>query len=254
MNRVICQLDLQRDNFKIDIKLNLPGSGVSAIFGPSGSGKTSLLRFLAGLESGASGFIDVNQKKWFDSETLVNLKPHKRGVGYVFQNAALFPHLTVRKNIEYGHKRVKKINSSISIEHLIELTGLEQLINRYPVNLSGGEKQRVAIARALASNPDLLLMDEPMASLDLQSKEKLIPYLEKLIAKLDIPVLYVSHSPDEVAKMASYIVLLEQGKVKACGPMLNMISHMNRPDAGEEEVMIVSKKEWLKMTKLAEQS
>ncbi len=250
MNRVICQLELQRDNFIIDIKLNLPGSGVSALFGASGSGKTSLLRFIAGLETGSSGFIEVNQNKWFDSETLFNLKPHKRSVGYVFQHAALFPHLTVQKNIEYGFKRNKKNYKPLTVEKMVELTGVKNLLNRYPANLSGGEKQRVAIARALASNPDLLLMDEPMASLDLRSKEQMIPYLEKLFSQLEIPVIYVSHSPDEVAKMATYIALLEQGKVKACGPMLNMISHMDNPNSGEDEVMIVSRKEWLKMTNI----
>ena len=259
MNRIICELQLQRDNFEIDIKLNLPGSGVSALFGASGSGKTSLLRFLAGLEGADSGFISIKDNKWYDSETLYNLEPHKRSVGYVFQHAALFPHLTVKQNIEYGYKRSSKLQKSLSVEKLsvekmVELVGVEGLLKRYPANLSGGEKQRVAIARALASNPDLLLMDEPMASLDLRSKEQLIPCFENLFSQLDIPVIYVSHSPDEVAKMATYIALLESGKVKACGPMLNMLSHMDNPNSGEEEVMIVSKKEWLKMTKLVGES
>ena len=259
MNRIICELQLQRDNFEIDIKLNLPGSGVSALFGASGSGKTSLLRFIAGLEEADSGFISVKDNKWYDSETLYNLEPHKRSVGYVFQHAALFPHLTVKQNIEYGYKRSSKLQKSLSVEKLsvekmVELVGVEGLLKRYPANLSGGEKQRVAIARALASNPDLLLMDEPMASLDLRSKEQLIPCFENLFSQLDIPVIYVSHSPDEVAKMATYIALLESGKVKACGPMLNMLSHMDNPNSGEDEVMIVSKKEWMKMTKLVGES
>lgn len=247
MNRVICQLALQRDSFEVDIKLNLPGKGVSALFGPSGSGKTTLLRFLAGLEIDGKGFIEVNQKKWYDSETLFNLKIDKRRVGYVFQHAALFPHLTVKKNIEYGYKRSKKHDKTLGVDEMIQLTGLEKLLERYPEKLSGGEKQRVAIARALASNPDLLLMDEPMASLDMQSKAQIIPYLEKLISRLEIPVIYVSHSPDEVAKMAEYIALLEDGKVKACGPMMNMISHMDKPEDSGDEVMIVSKMEWLRL-------
>ena len=261
MNRIICELQLQRDNFEIDIKLNLPGSGVSALFGASGSGKTSLLRFIAGLEEADSGFVSVKDNKWYDSETLYNLEPHRRSVGYVFQHAALFPHLTVLQNIEYGYKRSNKqakpssveklLAEKLSVENMVELVGVESLLQRYPAKLSGGEKQRVAIARALASNPDLLLMDEPMASLDLRSKEQLIPCFENLFSQLDIPVIYVSHSPDEVAKMATYIALLESGKVKACGPMLNMLSHMDNPNSGEDEVMIVSKKEWMKMTELS---
>lgn len=229
MNRLICQLSLVRDNFAIDLKLNLPGSGVSALFGPSGSGKTSLLRFLAGLEEHASGFIEVNNKRWFDSETFYSLKPHKRNVGYVFQDAALFPHLTVRKNIEYGYKRRSFQSAKLDLDEILDLTGVNPLLDRYPLKLSGGEKQRVAIARALARAPDLLLMDEPMASLDLQSKEQLFPYLEELILRLDIPVVYVSHSPDEVAKMADFIALLDKGKVKISGPMMNVMAHMNSP-------------------------
>ncbi len=248
MNQIICHLQLSRNNFEIDIKLNLPGSGVSALFGQSGSGKTSVLRFLAGLEPDAHGFIQVNENRWHDSETLFNLKTHKRRVGYVFQHAALFPHLTVLKNIEYGCKRSKVQDKNLSIENMIQLTGLEKLLQRYPGNLSGGEKQRVAIARALASNPELLLMDEPMASLDLQSKEQIIPYLEKLVSQLDIPVIYVSHSPDEVVKMAQYIAILENGKVKASGSVEHMAIQVNAPSISGAEVMIVPKSEWLRLS------
>ena len=253
MSRILANIKLDREHFQIDINLNLPGKGVSALFGPSGSGKSSLLRCIAGLEKELQGMISVNGDIWFDSQQNIYLHSSRRKVGYVFQEAALFDHLSVKDNILYGVKRIKDNGLTVSVDDLTSLMGVEHLLNRYPEKLSGGEKQRVAIARALAVNPQLLLMDEPMASLDLTTKTQLIPYLEMIINQLDIPVIYVSHSPDEVTRFASHIVMIEEGEVKASGSLMNMISHIERPHNMDDEVMIVSRREWVKLKKNAQQ-
>ncbi len=206
---------LQLAGFALDVDLTLPGRGVTAVFGPSGSGKTTLLRCIAGLERTPSGRLTVNGDVWQD-ET-VFLPTHRRPLGYVFQEASLFSHLSVRGNLEYGMKRVPPASRAGSQAAAFELLGIGPLLDRATPGLSGGERQRVAIARALAVSPQLLLMDEPLASLDLARKQEILPYLKRLHDELEIPVLYVSHSADEVARLADHLVLLDQGRVLAQG-------------------------------------
>ena len=210
--------------FAIDVELNLPSKGITIVFGPSGSGKTTLIRCIAGLVKSESGYLKVNNEVWQDDDSF--LKPHQREVGYVFQEASLFPHLSVSQNIEYGLKRaLKKVHVSASTAYrespeyqkIIAMLGIEKLLDRRPQKLSGGERQRVAIARALLNKPKLLLMDEPLASLDEHLKEQILPYLEELPKITNIPIIYVTHSMREVARLADHVVVMQKGKVQSTG-------------------------------------
>ncbi len=218
---------LDRGNFTLDVDLRIPGRGITALFGPSGCGKTSLLRAVAGLEYCADGYLKVGDMIWQDGEQFV--PPYRRPLGYVFQDASLFTHLTVKRNIEYGIKRVPKAERMVSLDKVIELLGIGHLLERKPDRLSGGERQRVAIARAVAVSPRLLLMDEPLAALDQQRKQEILPYLESLHNELDTPVIYISHSPDEVARLADQLVLIEAGRVLAAGAIGDMLTRLNLP-------------------------
>lgn len=229
---------LRWPGFALDADLTLPGRGVTALFGHSGSGKTTLLRLIAGLERSADGRLVVNGEPW--QEAGLFLPPHRRALGYVFQEAALFPHLSARANLEYGIRRVPAAMDRAALDHIIELLGIGHLLARRPDQLSGGERQRVAIARALAVRPRLLLMDEPLAALDTRRKREILPYLERLHDALEIPVLYVTHSPDEVAQLADHLVLLEEGGVRAAGPMAELLARLDLPlarDAAAESVL-----------------
>lgn len=218
---------IERDEFALDVEMAIPARGVTAIFGPSGSGKTTLLRAIAGLDSGEEGYLKVNGMLWQDATRFV--PPHRRSVGYVFQEASLFPHLSVRGNLEYGLKRVPKDARRISLDRTIDLLGIGPLLGRQAAELSGGERQRVAIARALAVSPRLLLLDEPLAALDRSRKQEILPRLESLHEELDIPVIYVSHAPDEVARLADHLVLLEAGRVRAAGAIGDMLTRLDLP-------------------------
>ena len=217
------------EGFSLDVALALPGRGVTAVFGPSGSGKTSLLRSVAGLERAGSGYLAVNGEVWQDDAAGVFVPVHKRPLGYVFQEASLFAHLDVSCNLDFGLRRVPAAQRRVPLERAIELLGLQKLMRRMPGTLSGGERQRVAIARALATSPRLLLMDEPLASLDLARKAEILPYLERLHDELDMPVLYVSHAPDEVARLADHLVLLDGGRVMASGPTRELMTRLDLP-------------------------
>ena len=208
---IAAHLQLQRADFALDVQLNLPGQGVTALFGPSGCGKTTLLRSIAGLER-AHGRVTVNGDVWQDDAAQHWLPTHQRALGYVFQEASLFPHLTAEDNIRYGLRRTPAARQRVALEQVIELLGIAPLLPRKPSTLSGGERQRVAIARALATSPRVLLMDEPLSALDAERKAEVLPYLDRLQAHLDIPVLYISHSLDEVARLASHLVLLRAGR------------------------------------------
>lgn len=221
--------------FVLDVDLQLPGRGVSVLLGSSGSGKTTLLRCIAGLERAAHGYLQINGELWQDSRSGHFLPTHQRGLGYVFQEASLFEHLSVRGNLEFGLKRIAAKSRRIELEQAVALLGIEHLLERRPARLSGGERQRVGIARALLTSPSLLLMDEPLAALDLKRKQEILPYLERLHAELDIPLLYVSHSPDEVARLADHLVLLEEGKVLASGPISSMLTRLDLPMALGED-------------------
>ncbi|HEY0634771.1 MAG TPA: molybdenum ABC transporter ATP-binding protein [Gammaproteobacteria bacterium] len=236
---ITARFDLTLGNFALHADLELPGRGVCALFGHSGSGKTTLLRCIAGLERVPGGYLEVNGEVWQDTSRALFKPTHQRPLGYVFQEASLFAHLSVRRNLEYGMQRVPHSERRVALEHSIELLGIGQLLERKPAQLSGGERQRVAIARALATSPRLLLMDEPLAALDVQRKREILPYLERLHDELDIPVLYVSHSPEEVAQLADHLVLLELGRVVASGGLGEMLVRLDLPLAHDDEASAV---------------
>nr|WP_317623050.1 molybdenum ABC transporter ATP-binding protein [Thiohalomonas denitrificans] len=218
--------------FSLEAAFNGPGVGVTALFGHSGSGKTTLLRCIAGLER-AQGYLEVNGEVWQDRKTF--LPVHRRSLGYVFQEASLFPHLSVRRNLEFGWKRIARSERRVAFEQAVELLGIEPLLPRNPSSLSGGERQRVAIARALLTSPRLLLMDEPLSALDERSKQDILPYLERLHGELALPVIYVSHSLTEVARLADYMVWMEQGCVSAQGALAEVLSRFDLEASEAEE-------------------
>lgn len=233
------RFNLAYPGFVLDVDIALPGHGVTALFGHSGSGKTTLLRAIAGLEHVSCGYLAVNGSVWQDDAQGIFLPTHQRPVGYVFQEASLFAHLNIRRNLEYGLKRVPQQQRRVSLDQAIALLGIGPLLERMPAMLSGGERQRVGIARALAVSPQLLLMDEPLAALDLKLKGEILPYLERLHDELDIPILYVSHSPDEVARLADFLVLLENGKAIASGALTEMLARLDLPISLNEDAGVV---------------
>jgi molybdate transport system ATP-binding protein len=246
---VLAQLSLSRQGFSLNVTLDLPGRGISALFGPSGSGKTSLLRCLAGLEPDVQGSIVVDGEQWQGQGQgqgqgqsqkpakgrAVFMPPHQRRVGYVFQEASLLPHLNVQGNLDYGWRRTAAAERRIGMEQAIALLGLKQLLTRRPQQLSGGERQRVAIARTLLTSPKLLLMDEPLSNLDQAGKQEIVPYLKRLHAALPIPVLYVSHALDEVIQLADTLILLAEGKVTATGPITQLLTRIDLPLAHADD-------------------
>lgn len=224
MAGIDARFHLTRPGFTLDVDLHVPGKGVTALFGPSGSGKTTLLRCVAGLERASPARLLVNGETWQDERQWT--PPHRRAIGYVFQEASLFPHLTVMGNLRYGQRRSSTAHR-VSLDQAIALLGIEPLLARKPEHLSGGERQRVGMARALAVGPRLLLMDEPLSALDLRLKQEILPYLERLRDELDIPMLYVSHSPDEVARLADHLVMLDAGRVTASGSLQDLLSSLS---------------------------
>ena len=241
-----------RRDFQLDVDLSLPGSGVSALFGHSGSGKTTCLRAMAGLERASDGYFALGSTVWQDEAKGIFVPPHQRALGVVFQEASLFPHLSVRGNMEYGQLRARKCTQmrtpmrpqktterSFALPEVAELLGITHLLDRSPGQLSGGERQRVAIARALLTAPQILLMDEPLAALDLKRKQEILPYLERLHRELLIPIIYVSHAPDEVARLADHLVLLDQGSVVASGPLNQVLSRIDLPTAFADDAGVV---------------
>jgi len=212
--------------FSLDVDLRLPARGVTALFGPSGSGKTTLLRCVAGLERAPQGRLVVDGEVWQDTGCW--LPTHRRPLGYVFQESSLFAHLSVMDNLRYGRRRISAAQR-VSLDQATALLGIGHLLDRKPDRLSGGERQRVAIARALAVSPRLLLMDEPLAALDLSRRREILPYLERLHDELDIPVLYVSHAPDEVARLADHLVVMEGGRALAHGPLAATLARLDLP-------------------------
>ncbi|MEN4581348.1 molybdenum ABC transporter ATP-binding protein ModC [Pantoea agglomerans] len=205
----------QQGDHVLEVDLQIQAKGITAIFGVSGAGKTSLINAISGLTQPQRGRIQLHDRLLFDAEQKIALPPEKRRIGYVFQDARLFPHYRVRGNLQYGMAPKMKAQ----FDSLVSLLGLEALLPRFPLSLSGGEKQRVAIGRALLTAPDMLLLDEPLASLDLPRKRELMPYLQKLAKQVDIPMLYVSHSLEEILQLADNVLVLDAGKVKAFGPL-----------------------------------
>jgi molybdate transport system ATP-binding protein len=241
MDGIRARLDIRRGDFSLAVDLDLPGQGITALFGPSGSGKTTVLRAIAGLEhaADAGAYIAVKGEVWQDGANGVCVPTHRRALGYVFQEASLFAHLSVRANLEFGMKRVPPHERLFDLGAVAALLGIDHLLARRPQGLSGGERQRVAIARALLASPRLLLMDEPLAALDLKRKQEILPYLERLHGELSIPIIYVSHAPDEVARLADHLVLLEGGRVVASGPIGETLARADLPPAFADDAGVV---------------
>ncbi|MDO6427116.1 molybdenum ABC transporter ATP-binding protein [Thalassotalea sp. 1_MG-2023] len=229
----------QNHCFELAVDFSIPFRGVTAIFGHSGSGKTTLLRLIAGLEKCQQGQLIVDQHIWQQAE--VFLPTHQRTVGYVFQEPSLFDHLTVTKNLQYALKRADSPVTKTHYNEVIQLLALDTLLTRYPTQLSGGEKQRVAIARAIFIQPTVLLMDEPLASLDGKHKAEILAYLESLTAIVNIPIIYVSHSVDEIMRLADHVLVLEAGKISAQGNVFDVFSRLDTR-LGQDKGVVLSGK------------
>jgi molybdate transport system ATP-binding protein len=213
--------------FQINVEFAFQRKGVTALIGESGAGKTSIINMVAGLTRPDHGHITINNRTLFDSATGSNILPEKRHIGYIFQDGRLFPHLSVQHNLVYGMNLVPKQDRFIKVDQVVDLLGIGHLLKRMPSNLSGGEKQRVAIGRAILTSPEFLLMDEPLASLDEARKSDVLPFIAKLTREFSIPILYVSHSLNEVLNLADTIVILSAGRVVSYGETDEVLS---RPD------------------------
>lgn len=223
------RLQLPRSGFMLDVDLQLPGRGITVLFGASGSGKTTVLRCVAGLERAPFGRVQLGSELWQDSAARRWLPTWQRPLGYVFQEASLFEHLSVQQNLQFGLCRSRAPEGAGVLAEAVRLLGIEALLGRAPAQLSGGERQRVAIARALATQPRLLLLDEPLAALDHARKREILPWLERLRDELRTPMLYVTHSADELARLADHVVLLEAGRLQAQGPAAAVLSALSSP-------------------------
>ncbi len=221
-----CKIKIQLDEFVLDANFSIPDKGVTVIFGPSGSGKTTLLRVIAGLAKNDNGYLKIGGLVWQDDNIFV--PTHKRQIGYVFQDTALFEHLNVQGNLDYGITRSSQIEKEF-IDSIFNLLDIKPLLNRTTSQLSGGERQRVAIARALLINPKILLMDEPLSALDTKRKQEILPYLEALHNDLDIPIIYVTHSSEEASRLADHLLLLDNGKVLGSGAIDTMLTRFDLP-------------------------
>ncbi len=216
------KFQLNREHFDLDVALNLD-QPVTGLFGPSGSGKTSILNVIAGLTQPPSGRMELDGDLLFDAERKINLPPEKRGIGYVFQDSQLFPHRSVQSNLLYGYRLLSPDKRRFQPDQIIDLLEIEPLLSRRPGRLSGGEKQRVALGRTLLASPRLLLLDEPMASLDVGLKRQILPFLKRVKDNLQIPMIYVSHSIGEILQLTDMLVVMEKGRVLGCGPFLEVM-------------------------------
>ena len=237
--QISAKFRVDRKEFKLDVNLSLPGCGVTALFGHSGSGKTTCLRAMAGLERSPDGYFALGDEVWQDESCGLFVPPHQRALGVVFQEASLFPHLSVRGNMEFGQKIASPTATRFALPEIAEWLGIDHLLDRSPSELSGGERQRIAIARALLAGPKILLMDEPLAALDLKRKLEILPYLERLHDELAIPIIYVSHAPDEVARLADHLVLVDAGQVVASGPLNSVLSRIDLPAVFADDAGVV---------------
>jgi len=223
VSAIHAHFQVERNDFHLNVALTLPGEGVSALFGHSGSGKTTCLRAMAGLEKLPNSYFAIGDEVWQDSDKGIFVPTHQREIGYVFQEASLFAHLNVRDNLNFGRLRVPLEKRKVNFKKICDILSLTPLLDRPPESLSGGERQRVAIARALLTSPKLLLMDEPLSALDHNLKQEVLPYLERLQQALSIPIIYVSHSPDEVARLADHIAIIKEGSLIKSGPLAQVM-------------------------------
>jgi len=229
------QYTLNRGEFGLNVDLELPMHGITGVYGESGAGKTTLLRCIAGLETHGTGNLVVGRDVWLDRTSKVCRPVHKREIAYVFQEPRLFRHLSVRRNLEYGQRRTTTMGRKNSFDQIVALFDLQRLLERAPVDLSGGEAQRVAIARALLRSPRLLLMDEPLAALDRARKDEILPFLDRLHNELQIPVIYVSHHIEEICRLCDHLLVLEGGRVIAQGDLQTVLVRLDLPQVSGEE-------------------
>ncbi len=213
--------------FTLDVGFTVSGPGITVLFGPSGSGKSTTISAIAGLLQPERGRVSINGEFLLDTERGLFVPVRKRRIGYVFQEGRLFPHMSVRSNLLFGWRRSRPRPHRQEIEHVVELLGVGPLLGRRPHTLSGGERQRVALGRALLSNPKLLLLDEPLAALDEARKAEIMPYLERLRDEARMPILYVSHSVDEVSRLANQIIVLSEGRVAAQGAVIDVMTRLD---------------------------
>jgi molybdate transport system ATP-binding protein len=221
------QVTLARPEFTLEVSCDVPAHGITGLFGRSGSGKTTLLRCIAGLEPRARGRIALNDQVWQDPHRFV--PAHRRAIGYVFQESSLFPHLNVRANLEYGFKRVPPSQRRLGLDEAVALLDLAALLHQRASELSGGQRRRVAIGRALLTSPALLLLDEPLSSLDQRSRAEILPHLARLRDQAGIPIIYVSHALGEIMRLADELMLLEAGRVRALGPLQQLLARRDLP-------------------------
>ena len=226
---------LNRAAFELDVDLDLSMQGVTGLFGPSGAGKTTLLRCMAGLEKSDAGRLVVDGDAWENSGLGIYVASHKRQIAYVFQEARLFPHLNVSRNLAYGQRRSVSNDNGPDFDRVVDLLELQDLLDRMPTTLSGGEAQRVAIGRALLRSPKMILMDEPLAALDEARKEEVLSYIERLHTELNTPIIYVSHNIDEICRVCDQLVVLEEGRISAQGELQSVLLQTELPIlAGKE--------------------
>jgi molybdate transport system ATP-binding protein len=220
-------LQLTLGSFQLAAQLDWTGTGILALYGKSGSGKSTLLRCIAGLERSAMGHVSHGSNVWQDGARFV--PTHRRAVGLVFQDARLFPHLRVAGNLRYAARRAPPLASMVSVDAAVQLLGLGSLLDRHTDTLSGGQRQRVAIARALLTQPQLLLLDEPLASLDIESRAEILQHLRRLHEELRLPMIYVTHSIHEVSQLADDLALIDDGHIGGCGALAEMLVRTDLP-------------------------
>jgi len=233
--RIELSLSLRRADFALDVSLNIPAHGTTVLFGPSGGGKTTILRAIAGLEPEVQGEVRVKGQIWQSDNLFV--QPHVRRVGFVFQHSALLPHLSVEQNLRYGFTRVQ--GTEHEYRECVEQLDLQSLMHRKIAQLSGGERQRVAMGRALLTRPEVLLMDEPLAALDVGRRVEVLGYLERLKQVTPVPMIYVTHSVDEMSRLADYLVLMKDGRIRQAGPALEVMNSADVPLALRDDAGVV---------------
>jgi molybdate transport system ATP-binding protein len=221
------EIQVIRGSFRLDASGIFSLSGILVILGPSGSGKTTLLRALTGLEAQATGRIRVGQEDWLDSARQIFLPPHRRAIGYVFQDGRLFPHLSVKGNLDYAERRAKRRSPGFDRSQILQVLDIEPLLNQASATLSGGEMQRVAIARAVLTHPKLLVMDEPLSALDLRRRSEALSYIERIPEYFGIPIIYVTHAIEEAARLADTLAVMNSGAIVAAGDAPDILSRLD---------------------------